>query len=264
MIAMRISLVQTDIIWENAQANLRHYDEVLRSLKGQSDLAVLPEMCFNGFGSDVVKTARYNDDNVLLQLQAAASANGLAVTGSFAAKEETESAPRFFNRGFFIYPDGRILFHDKRHLFRIGAEGELLSTRAERPCIVEYQGWKILLIICYDLRFPVWCRNVATAYDLMICVANWPTVRITSWDNLLEARAIENQAYVCGLNRVGHDGLGIDYNGHSAVFSPIGQRLTDLPEGLAAVKTVDLSREKLAHYRETFPAWRDADTFKLL
>jgi len=261
---MRISLIQTDIIWENAPANLQHYGSILHSLQGQSDLAVLPEMCFNGFGSDVVRIAQPNDSETLRRLQAMACENRLAVTGSFAAKEETAQGTRYFNRGFFFYPDGKAVFHDKRHLFRLGVEGELMSTNAQKPCIVEYMGWKILLIVCYDLRFPVWCRNVGLGYDLMICVANWPAVRIASWDNLLEARATENQVYACGLNRVGRDGLDIEYNGHSVIFDPIGRQLTDLPEGRAAVETVCLSQEKLAHYRDTFPAWRDADPFKLL
>ena len=128
---MRISLIQTDIIWEDAQANLQHYGDILRSLKGKSDLAVLPEMCFNGFGSDVVRIAQTSDSETLRQLQAIACENHLAVTGSFAARKETAQGTRYFNRGFFFHPDGRAVFHDKRHLFRIGVEGELMSSHAK-------------------------------------------------------------------------------------------------------------------------------------
>ncbi len=259
---MRISLAQVDIVWENAQANLQKYRQIADSLKGKSDLLILPEMCANGFGCRADKVAQYNDGLTISSLRTAAMDNDLAITGSFAAREA--GGETFFNRGFFIYPDGQTVFFDKRHLFRIGVEGKGFQEGGMEPCIVRYKGCNIRLIICYDLRFPVWCRNSEKhAYDILVCVANWPECRIRSWNNMLEARASENLAYVCGLNRVGDDVLGLHYNGASAVYSAIGEELCRCRDNREEVLTYELDMERLAHHREKFPAWKDADTFEI-
>lgn len=285
---MRISLAQMNIVWGNPQANLQKYREIGASLKGKSDLLILPEMCANGFGSHQIESiAQYNNGFTISSLQEIARDNNLAITGSFAAKDEVAihnevafldglaaEMPRlaaeeqtktlYYNRGFFIYPDGRSVFFNKRHLFRVGNEGGQMQFGEKEPCIVHYKGVNIRLIICYDLRFPVWCRNVQQAYDLMICVANWPECRIKSWNNMLEARATENQAYVCGVNRVGEDITGLPYNGASAVYSAIGEELLRCADHEECVETIELDMERLQHQRDKFPAWKDADIFDLI
>lgn len=265
---MRISLAQVDIVWENAPANLKKYKEMAASLKGKSDLLVLPEMCANGFGSEATKVAQYNDGLTISTLRATATENDLAIVGSFIAKEDVthedgQSETLYFNRGFFIYPDGKTIFFDKRHLFRVGVEGKDYQAGSLEPCIVRYKDWNIRLIICYDLRFPVWCRNVQQGYDLLICVANWPECRIQSWNNMLEARATENQAYACGVNRIGNDGLDLHYNGASAVYSAIGEELGRCHDNEEEVLTLHLDLDRLRHQREKFPAWKDADIFEI-
>ncbi|MBO5664076.1 MAG: nitrilase family protein [Bacteroidales bacterium] len=264
---MRISLAQVDIIWENAQANMQKYKEIAASLKGKSDLLVLPEMCANGFGSQAQKVAQYADGFTISSLRAMAMENDIAIVGSFIAKEDAEvngeKTLLYFNRGFFIYPDGKTTFFDKRHLFRVGVEGKDYQAGSIEPCIVHYKGWNIRLIICYDLRFPVWCRNVQQGYDLLICAANWPECRIKSWNNMLEARATENQAYACGVNRVGDDGLDLHYNGASAVYSAIGEELGRCRDNQEEVLTLDLDLDRLRHQREKFPSWKDADIFEI-
>lgn len=264
---MRISLAQVDIVWENAQANLKKYKEIAASLKGKSDLLVLPEMCANGFGSQATKVAQYNDGLTISSLRAMAIENDIAIVGSFIAKEDVEGEAGqkslYFNRGFFIYPDGKSIFFDKRHLFRVGVEGKDYQAGNMEPCVVHYKGWNIRLIICYDLRFPVWCRNVNLAYDLLICAANWPESRIQSWTNMLEARATENQAYACGVNRIGDDGLDLHYNGASAVYSAIGEELGRCQDNQEEVLTLELDLDRLRHQRERFPSWKDADIFEI-
>ncbi len=264
---MRISLAQVDIVWENAQANLKKYKEICTSLKGKSDLLLLPEMCANGFGSQVTKVAQPNDGLTITSLRAMAKENDLAIAGSFAAKDKTiengEPKTLYYNRGFFIYPDGNTVFFNKRHLFRAGEEGKDIEWGEIKPCIVPYKGCNIRLIVCYDLRFPVWCRNVNQGYDLLVCIANWPECRIQSWNNLLEARATENQAYACGVNRIGDDVLNLHYNGASSVYSAIGQELLRCPDNVECVETIELDMEKLRHQREKFPAWKDADIFEI-
>lgn len=257
---MIISLIQADIVWENTHANLRYYAGEFKKLAGKTDLAILPEMCLSGFGSSVPKVSEENNGSSISFLQECAKEYNMAICGSFAAREG--NPPRYFNRAFFLYPDGKAVFYDKRHLFRMGDEARYLEA-GEKPCLLNYKGWNIFLTICYDLRFPVWCRNKNNQYDLLICSANWPDARIRSWNNLLEARATENQAYVCGVNRVGRDGLGIPYSGHSAVYDSIGRRLNDfLPEEACTCK-VEINYERLLHHREKFPAWKDADHFSI-
>ncbi len=273
---LRVTLVQADILWEQAGANLEAYRRALEGLEGQTDLAVLPEVCANGFGSNPEKVAQPNDGETIRFLQRLACEKNLAITGSFMAREDVPAGEgslktRYFNRGFFLYPDGRRVFFDKCHLFRMGNEGAVYTAGSPEPCIVSYRGWNIRLIICYDLRFPVFCRNRVTddplrhyEYDLMTVVANWPEARIQSWTNLLEARATENQAYVVGVNRVGDDAMDLHYNGMSAAYSNIGRLMSHLEPDRPGVETVRLSQQKLFHQRERFPSWADADTFEIL
>ena len=196
---LRISLVQAGIVWENKLENLKNYGDLLQNVSGNSDLVVLPEMFSTGFSMQCCHLAETNDGETISTIRKWAVDFNFAVAGSFLAKD---AAGKLYNRGFFVTPEDDCFFYDKRHLFRMGNEHNLF-VQGNKQLIIPYKGWNINFIICYDLRFPIWCRNVNNAYDLMLCPANWPEVRDFAWETLLKARAIENQTYVCGVNRVG-------------------------------------------------------------
>jgi predicted amidohydrolase len=256
---LRISLVQTNIVWENKPQNLEFCSEALRALSGKSDLAVFPEMFSTGFSMKAARLAETNDGETISLLKSLASENGVALCGSFLAKDDGE---RIFNRGFFIRPDGKTDFYDKRHLFRMGEENTNFEA-GEKPLIVSYRGWNIRLIICYDLRFPVWCRNRGNEYDLLVCPANWPAARTNVWQTLLRARALENQCYVCGVNRVGSDGIGIPHQGDSVLLDYKANPLIETEINKVSIKTATANLEQLADFRRKFPAYLDADKFEI-
>ncbi|KAA6342093.1 omega-amidase [termite gut metagenome] len=259
MCQLRLSIVQTDIVWEDKQANLRNLKDKLEKLSGTTDLIVLPEMFSTGFSMKSHVLAEPVSDNTITTLRKQAARYQFAIAGSFIARENNA----YYNRGFFLTPQGEAFFYDKRHLFRPGREGEYFSS-GNRRVIIPYCGWNICVMVCYDLRFPVWSRNVNNEYDLLIYVANWPSPRRRVWDTLLEARAIENLSYVCGVNRVGTDGGILHYDGGSAVYSPKGEKLTAIPDGKECVETISLDLSSLRTFRERFSVWKDADSFTLL
>jgi len=263
---MRITLIQNDVIWEHKLANLMYYDSLLSGLSGKTDLVVLPEMCTTGFSMQSKLMAETNNGETMTAIRQMSRNYGLAITGSFIGKDEQENDTNkgfaCFNRGFFIYPDGKETFYDKRHLFRLGEESEYYEA-GKQKCLISYMGWNIRLIICYDLRFPVWCRNVNNEYDLLIVVANWPEPRGDVWTNLLTARAIENMAYVCGVNRVGTDGLKIHYSGESQLINAYGTMLSSMEPNMEQVQTLEIDHQSLDHFREKFPVWKDADKFEI-
>ena len=199
MESIRISIIQTDIVWENKQENLRLLHEKLQSLRGITEIVVLPEMFTTGFSMNSRLLAEPVSGTTLRSLKNYAIEFHLSLAGSFICEEQGS----YYNRAFLITPDGQEFYYDKRHLFRMGHEAEHFSA-GSRKVIIPYNGWNICLQVCYDLRFPVWSRNVNNEYDLLIYVASWPTPRIQAWNTLLCARAIENQCYVCGVNRIGH------------------------------------------------------------
>jgi predicted amidohydrolase len=182
----------------------------------------------------------------------------MAVAGSFIAKDNG----KYYNRAFFITPEGDSLFYDKRHLFQMGDEDQYF-TAGDKRLVVSYRGWNICLLVCYDLRFPVWSRNVNNEYDLLIYCANWPEARKKVWKILLQARAIENMSYVCGVNRVGIDGKGFTYRGDSLIISPKGKKLADAGKREEVTRTVSLSMDEISELRSKFPAWKDADDFTI-
>lgn len=255
---LRISLIQTDIRWEDKPGNLIETERILTQLKGKTDLVVLPEMFTTGFSMNSAELAESNYGTTVSTLREWAQSFDFALTGSFIAGE----GGKFYNRGFFITPENA-WFYDKRHLFRMSNEGEHFHA-GNAPLTVFYKGWNISLQICYDLRFPVWCRNVNNAYDLMVVTASWPAVRQHPWEILLQARAIENQAYVAGVNRVGTDPTGTYYKGGSLVADMKGNVIAKAPDADPYVLTVELSAEKLHSFRKKFPAWMDADSFELI
>lgn len=253
---MRISLIQDTITWADKAANLQKTGEQLASLAGQTDLVVLSEMFTTGFCTDELHLAETMDGDTVKILRAWAVKYQLAIAGSFIATE----AGKNYNRAFFVFPSGEIETADKRHLFSMGGEHNHFSG-GDKRMMVNYCGFNICLLVCYDVRFPVWARNVNNEYDLLIYVANFPERRIADWDILLQARAIENQVYVCGVNRVGVDGLGIAYNGHSTLLDCKANSLLTFPENETSIQTTEIDQESLQRYRQKFAVWRDADAF---
>lgn len=255
---LRISMIQSHIIWEDKDENLGYYGELIRRVSGKTDIAVLPETFSTGFSMNVENLADTTDGTTIATVKEWAQKYKLAVVGSFIALDND----KYYNRAFFITPEGEEYYYDKRHLFRMAEEDSYFSA-GQRKVIVPYKGWNICLQVCYDLRFPVWSRNVDNEYDLLIYVANWPEARKRVWKTLLQARAMENMAFVCGVNRVGIDGKGFVYRGDSMIFSPKGKKLADAGKREEITRTCTLDKEDLAKLRKKFPAWMDADRFEI-
>lgn len=253
---MRVTLLQTNIVWENKQENLHNLHKRLEMLRGETDIVVLPETFSTGFSMNARCLAEPSMGETISTLQQWASKYQIAIAGSYFASEGTDC----YNRAFFLTPGGDTFFSDKRHLFRMGNEDKYFTAGNQRP-IISYKGWKILLLVCYDLRFPVWSRNVNNEYDLLIYVANWAVPRRKVWDVLLQARAIENMSYVCGVNRVGTDGHNETYSGGSVLYSPKGELIASVPDNEDGVATATLDLTSLQRLRQKFPVWKDADTF---
>ena len=255
---MRIGLAQFDIAWEDKAANFRKAAALLEQMKGEADLVVFPEMFSTGFSTDNRLLAETMEGGTMRQLKQWAAQFNTALAGSFICRE----GEAIFNRAFFVTPEGGTCHYDKRHLFRMGNEPENF-TPGSRRCILHYKGWNICLAVCYDLRFPVWLRNTGNAYDLLVVAANWPSARNNAWDILLQARALENQCYACGVNRVGTDAYGIPYSGHSTLIDARGRQLAAFQENEEGFCIAEIRRKSLEHFREKFPAWKDADPFTL-
>ncbi|MFZ5568950.1 MAG: amidohydrolase [Thermodesulfobacteriota bacterium] len=250
---LKITVIQTDLSWEDSQRNLAGIGEKLQGLGEETHLIILPEMFATGFSMNAASIAQDMQGPAVAWLLEQAEKSKADIAGSLAVREKG----RFFNRLIWVRPSGDILTYDKKHLFRYAGE-EKVYTAGDRLLTVELNGWRIRPFICYDLRFPCWCRNWNKAYDLAVYVANWPAKRAAHWKALLPARAIENQCYVAGVNRVGTDGNGMTYSGDSAVIDPLGTTLFQ-KSSLESVQTVELSLALLREYRQHFPAWMDAD-----
>ncbi len=255
---LKVSLIQTDIAWENKPENLARCATALAPLAGRCDVAVLPEMFSTGFSMNAEALAEPVDGETITTVKQWAKEYGMAIAGSYIACDERGC----FNRAFFITPEGEAHYYDKKHLFRMGEEGKHFLPGSERP-IIHYKGWNILLLVCYDLRFPVWCRNVGNEYDLLLFVASWPEPRAQVWRSLLVARAIENLAYVCGVNRVGVDGASLRYRGDTMAIGVKGNILAEAEPMTSQTIEVELSLSDLYAFRQKFPAWKDADFFTL-
>jgi predicted amidohydrolase len=260
---LRISLVQGATRWHDLAGNRDYYGALVAPLAGQSDLVVLPETFTSGFSNEAIHQAETMDGETVAWLRAQAQALDAAITGSVQLRD----GAKVYNRLLFATPDGQVRHYDKRHLFRYAREHERYAAGGDR-IVVEWRGWRICPLVCYDLRFPVFVRNrydraaARFDYDLLLFVANWPSARRYAWSTLLRARAIENLSYCAGLNRVGIDGNDLHYSGDSAVLDFLGQPLAELG-AQEQVVTVRLDAALLAAHRERFPAWMDADTFEL-
>lgn len=255
MADLNICLLPLEIKWGDKNTNLKTLESLLEKVHPDTDLVVLPETFSTGFPSgtkeDIRPLAERNTEHTVEFVKALATRFNFAIAGSFIAN----TGGSLYNRAFFIEPGGEETFEDKRHLFTMAGEDKSFSRGYERMK-VRYRGWNISMIVCYDVRFPTWCRNKHNEYDVLLAVANWPTVRVDAWNKLLPARAIENEAYVCAVNCKGTDLNGFEYDGSSMAIDFKGKTIS---AETGPFLYASLSKEKLDRFREKFPAWRDAD-----
>lgn len=251
---MKIAIIQSPLIWENPKANRILFEEKINALTDDVDLIVLPEMFSTGFTMKPESVAENMNGETIIWLKALSKTKNAAITGSLVITEKD----KFYNRLVFVFPSGEIQFYDKRHLFSLAGE-EKVYTSGTKKLIIEYKGFKICPLICYDLRFPVFARNVEN-YDVLLYVANWPKPRITAWNALLKARAIENMSYVVGVNRIGVDQNNYVYNGNSQVIDYLGEELVQANE-LEGVFITTLDKEKLQETRSKLGFLNDKDQF---
>jgi omega-amidase len=250
---LNVTIIQTALFWEDTGANLAAFDAKINRITDETDLIVLPEMFTTGFSMNAEKLAQEMNGESVEWIKKKAISRQSDITGSIIIRENG----KYFNRLLWAKPDGALLYYDKRHLFRMNGEEKVYSS-GEINITVELHGWKIRPFICYDLRFPCWTRNFNNAYDVAVYIANWPQKRSYHWKTLLPARAIENQCYVIGLNRVGEDGNGYYHSGDSSVIDPAGNIIFREQDD-ELVYTASLSYQVLEEYRKSFPAWMDAD-----
>lgn len=255
---LKIALIQSDLVWENPNQNRKIFLDKIGSISKQVDIIVLPEMFTTGFTMNVKSVAETMHGDTVAWMQKIALTMKAAIMGSLIILENNN----YYNRLLFVEPSGAITTYDKRHTFTLAGEDKVFSSGTEKA-IITYKGWKLCPLVCYDLRFPVWARNVEN-YDVLFYVANWPKSRISSWDALLKARSIENMCYAIGVNRVGLDANLIDYSGHSAVYDVLGNALTSIKPNLELIEMVTLEREHIQYYRHKLKFLDDKDTFNLM
>ena len=259
---LNIRIIQADLFWEDTDRNLKKFDQLLRNIDLSNDLVVLPEMFNTGFTMNVKKCAETEDGKTITWLRQKAKELNCVIAGSLLIHENGA----FYNRLIWMKQDGSFEYYNKRHLFRMSNEHLTMSEGREKK-IVELNGWKINLQICYDLRFPVWSKNSHKdgiyAYDILLYIANWPEIRKHAYEKLLPARAIENQAFVVWINRVGKDGNDIAHSGDSSVTDPYGKELKKAKPNLEEVLSIKLSWKELADFRKKFQVGLDWDHFHI-
>ena len=256
---LKVTLIQSEIHWEDVEKNLTMFAQKIDAIQESTDVVILPEMFTTGFSMESAKLAEKMDGKTVSWMKEQAKKTNAVITGSLIIEEEE----RYYNRLIWAQPEGTIFTYDKRHLFRMAEEDQHFSAGEER-LIIEWKGWKICPLICYDLRFPVWSRNADPAFDCLIYVANWPEARKDPWIKLLEARAIENQVYVLGLNRVGSDEKEITYSGNSMVVNPKGNDVGNIKPSSNEIITIELNKQELEDFREKFPVGLDADDIEVI
>lgn len=253
---LQIAIIQTDLVWENAKENKAKLDVMLEEIENV-DLIILPEMFTTGFSMTPKPFAENMKGETVRWMQQKATQFNAAIVGSIIIKEESN----YFNRMLFVHPNGTIEKYDKRHTFTLAGEHKEY-TSGKSKSIITYKDWRICPLICYDLRFPVWSRNVEE-YDLLIYVANWPKPRINAWKTLLKARAIENMSYCIGVNRVGVDANGYEYNGNSIAIDYLGNEITEVAENTEKIIYATLSKNELINTRAKLPFLEDKDRFTI-
>ena len=254
---LNIALVQTELTWEKPEQNRANLFKKIDAISDLVDIIVLPEMFTSGFTMNPSHVAETMQGETISWMTSLAAKKQAAITGSLVIKENDN----YYNRMVFVHPNGMIDQYDKRHTFTLAGEDKVY-TAGNKKIVVDYKGWKICPLICYDLRFPVWSRN-AEQYDVVIYVASWPAIRMVAWDTLLKARAIENMSYCVGVNRVGKDGNNHDYSGHSAVYDVLGSRIDSIPFDEEAVGIVTLKKEHIEFNRTKFNFLADQDQFSI-
>lgn len=254
---LKIALIQSDLAWENPKANRKQFNEKIETIKGEVDIIILPEMFTTAFTMNAEAVAETMDGKTVSWMQKVAGQTNAAIMGSIVVEDNKA----YYNRLLFVEPSGNITVYDKRHTFTLAGEDKVYA-RGEKQVIIDYKGWKICPQVCYDLRFPVWVRNVDN-YDVLIYVANWPKPRIFAWDTLLKARAIENMCYSVGVNRVGLDDQQNEYCGNSEVYDVLGNAISKLKPNREQVDVVTLERNHINFYRNKLKFLDDKDAFSL-
>ena len=273
---MRVALLQYPIAWADKPTNLRLVEQRIAALAGKADVAVLPEMFATGFCTDHPELAETMDGQIMQTMQRLSDQYDIAIVGSFICLPQSplEQRPlsnsaasiisqKLVNRGFMVTPHAEVQLQDKRHLYAHGGEDKFFE-RATNRTVFEYKGVKMQLLVCYDLRFPAWARNHSGYdYDILLVVANWPDIRIQYWDALVAARATENQCYIAAVNCVGDDGMGLHYNGHSVAYDTRLQPIVSFADDEEGTRIAHFDIQKLHHFREVLPLWKDVDNFLL-
>ena len=255
---LKIVILQADLVWHDAEQNRIQFSKKINQIKEDVDLIILPEMFTTGFSMKPEKVAETMQEETVKWMQKMASEKKAAIAGSIIITENNN----YYNRFLFVHPSGEIEYYDKRHLFTLAGEDKIY-TSGENKLIINYKGWKICPLICYDLRFPVWARNIEE-YDILIYVANWPKPRISAWDTLLKARAIENMCYTIGVNRVGTDANNLEYSGHSVVYDSLGKKLTHIKTNQEDKAIIKFTKKHISEIRTKLNFLNDRDSFKLL
>lgn len=260
MSTLSITLIQTVLHWEDKVANLALLEQKINSINNKTEIVILPEMFSTGFSMQPELLSETMEGDTVTWMKRIAASKKIIVTGSVIIKEKEN----YYNRLIWMLPNGEYGYYDKRHRFGFAGEDKHFSNGNKR-LIASVKGWKLNLLVCYDLRFPVWARQQSTTepeYDVLVYVANWPQRRNHAWKTLLQARAIENQCYVVGVNRIGQDGNDIRYSGDSMVVDALGEVLYQ-KENEEDIFTITLEKEKLDEVRSRFPFWKDGDAFEL-
>ncbi len=254
---LKIALIQSDLVWENPKQNRDNFAAKIRTITESVDLIILPEMFTTGFTMNPGPIAETMEGETVIWMKKMASEKQSAITGSVIIKDHNQ----FYNRLIFVKPSGSIDVYDKRHTFTLAGEDKIYTAGTEK-LIIDYKGWKICPLVCYDLRFPVWARNVE-GYDVLLYVANWPKPRIKAWNTLLMARAIENMSYCIGVNRVGLDTNNYEYSGNSAVYNVLGENISNISPNKEQTEIVILNKEHIKINRKKLQFLNDRDRFTL-
>jgi predicted amidohydrolase len=255
---LKIAIIQSDLVWENPEKNRLNFSKKIESIAEPIDVILLPEMFTSGFTMNPENVFETMQGQTMIWMKKLADEKQTAIGGSIVIKENGV----FYNRFVFVKPEGSIETYDKRHTFTLAGEDKVYKA-GEKKVVINYKGWKLCPLICYDLRFPVWARNVEN-YDVLFYVANWPKPRINAWDALLKARAIENMSYCIGVNRVGLDTNNYEYSGHSAAYDGLGKLLTNFEDSKEDLEIVTLSKKHISTIRNTLKFLDDKDRFTIM
>lgn len=254
---LKVTIIQSHLHWEDPITNRASFSKKIAAISEDTDLIILPEMFTTGFSMNAEALAEEKDGLTFLWMQSEAKKKNAAITGSVIIKDNES----FYNRLFFVFPDGTFTHYDKKHTFTLAGEHKVFQAGRSK-LILEFKGWKICPLVCYDLRFPVWARNTEE-YDLLLYVANWPDKRVNAWDALLKARAIENMSYCIGVNRIGLDGNGHQYTGHSAIYDVLGEQLTIADFEKEFTETITLEKDHVVTLRDRLQFLKDRDRFEI-